>query len=201
MISHTLSASFFGIAIAGIAACSSSAPQSSQHLADQSDETIAWVDVRVTEDDAEVTMTTSADDWFDETMMAGDPTDDIDIGTASTTPTPAIGNIHIQTPRGNLDNPCSRAAKAACSRGGRLDLTCACAYVADNCAGRERTIAAKSLGCKRSRASHDIRVDVPSGQAHTGHNIFWDGAKWVITGVVLCFASGLCEVVLSPVGI
>ena len=88
MTRNILSASFFGVLIAGIAACSSSAPQSSQHLANESDEQITWVDVRVTEDDAEVTMTSSADDWFDETMIAGDPSDGTDTGTASTKPTP-----------------------------------------------------------------------------------------------------------------
>jgi hypothetical protein len=199
MIRNVLSASVVGLVITGLAACSSGAPQSSQHLADDSDPQIAWVDVQVTEDDAAVTMSASADDWFDETTIAQDPSDDT--GTASAKIRPASGTIHIETPRGNLDNPCSRAAKSACSRGGRLDLTCACAYVADNCSGREQTVAAKYLGCKRSRASHDIRVDVPSSQAQPGHNVFWDGAKWIITGVVVCFASGLCEVVLSPVGI
>ena len=162
---------------------------------------IRWVELEVTVGGERATMLVNADDYFDDLQASEDLSSGDTTFAARTGPSLSNGGVHILTPRGNLDNPCSREAKAACSRGGKLDLACACDWVANNCAGQERKVAEKFLGCRRSRATHQITVELPAARATTGNDVVWEGLRWAVIGVGACFASGLCEVILAPVGL
>jgi hypothetical protein len=188
--------------LVGCGSSDTSPSASATSAVSSSSDGLRWVELEVTVAGEPATMLVNANDYFDDLQASEDLSSGDTTFAARTGPSlNGGGGVHILTPRGNLDNPCSREAKAACSRGGKLDLACACDWVANNCAGQERKVAEKFLGCRRSRATHEITVELPAERATAGNDVVWEGLRWAIVGVGACFASGVCEVVLAPVGL
>ena len=180
-------------------ACSS-APNEEPAAADeaQAASSASRVEFDVTIGGAPSKLWMNANDYF---ALVATSEEGGDVSTASTA-FALGGELHINTPRGNQHNWCSNEAKARCSSGGRLDIACACREIEGICSGKDLTTAQKALGCRRSRASANrITVEVPSRQARSGADVIWQGVTYAIVTVGACFASGVCEVVLAPIGL